>query len=72
LEDKLQLNEQAIKHCDVLLFYDPMNKEAHQAKLKLLKRLRNYQYISEYLIESNKVCPFAGLNNMNLRDKFQF
>jgi len=42
LEDKLQLNEQAIKHCDVLLFYDPMNKEAHQAKLKLLKRLRNY------------------------------
>lgn len=29
IQDQLQLTEQALKTCDLLLFYYPMNKEAH-------------------------------------------
>ena len=42
LQDKLSMTPETLKSCDLLLFYDPMSKEAHQTKLKLLKRQRKF------------------------------
>lgn len=72
IEDSLGMTEDALNTCNLLLFYDPMNKDAHQTKLKLLKRQRKFQYITEYLSESIKMFPISGLSGMNLREKFKF
>lgn len=69
--DKMGENEKALKNCEILLHFDPLNKKCHQRKLKLLKRLRKFKYISDYLNHSINFFPSTGLSNLNFSQKFK-
>lgn len=69
--ENLNRNEQALKNCEILLHFDPLNKKCHQTKLKLLKRLRKFKYISKYLNHSIDFFPTNGISNLNLSQKFK-
>jgi tetratricopeptide (TPR) repeat protein len=65
-------NEESLKLCELIFHFDPLNKEAHQLKLKLLKRLRQFQYITKYLNQSREMFPITGISNLTLSEKFTF
>lgn len=67
LLDKMGDKEGALQICDLLLLFDPLNKPCHELKLRLLKRLRRFEYISKYLMKTMKLFPMSnGLGNFQL------
>jgi len=57
LEEALHNHKEVIKTCDLLLMFDPLNRKCHESKLKALKALGNFEYISSYLEKSMKLFP---------------
>ena len=57
IEEKLEKFEDALITCNLVLFIQPNNLECHQSKLKILKNLQKFNYLSDCLVATMTLFP---------------
>lgn len=63
IEEKIGKAEEALKTSNLILFLNPLKLEAHQTKIACLKKLEQFDILSDALVQALKFFPNVSFSS---------